>query len=287
VAPPAEDELVRALRESGLSLYEARIYLGLLRHGAQNGNEISRSARVPSSKVYAVLSKLADEGMVHAIRRDGGTRFRAIAPGELVARLRRRFNEPLDLLDERLPKVAAPAGPNEVLAIAGRDAVLEGCRTLVELAVEEVSVSLWSGELDDLARPLQTAHERGVQVYGMLYGRGEEAGMPGSWLAHSYQDIVGGRIHGRMLTLVADRAEVIVAHLPTDGDAVAVRTRSPALVLVAQEYLHHDRVLQSAQQKIGFAEWDRWWQADADLRTIILGESMEAPAATVDTLPPE
>ncbi len=52
----ADDELVRALRASGLSLYEARIYIGLLRHGAQNGNELSRSAKVPSSKVYAVLA---------------------------------------------------------------------------------------------------------------------------------------------------------------------------------------------------------------------------------------
>ena len=286
MAAAAEDELVRALRASGLSLYEARIYLGLLRHGAQNGNELSRTARVPSSKVYAVLSKLADEGMVHAIRRDGGTRFQAIDPGELVGRLRRRFNEPLDLLGERLPEVAAPPGPNEVLAISGRDAVLEGCRTLVELALEEVSVSVWAADLDALARPLLAAHERGIQVYGMLYGSGEEQELPGSWMAHSYQDIVGTRIHGRMLTVVADRAEVIVAHLPTAGDAVAVRTRSPALVLVAQEYLHHDRVLQSAQQKIGFAEWDRWWQADADLRSIILGESMEAPTDGVDTPTP-
>jgi hypothetical protein len=286
--PAPDDELVRALRASGMSLYEARIYLGLLRHGPQNGNELSRSARVPSSKVYSVLGTLADEGIVHAIRSGGATRFSAIAPGELVARLRRRYNEPLDLLAERLPQVAAPPEPSGVLAIAGREAVLQGCRALVEQAEDEVSVSLWAAELDELAAPFAAAHGRGVRVYGMLYGAGEEAALPGSWLAHSYQDIVGHRIHGRMLTLVTDRAEAIVAHLPAGGDAVGVRTRSPALVLVAQEYLHHDRVLQSAQQKIGFAEWDRWWQADADLRTIILGESLDpAASAAVDTLPPE
>jgi sugar-specific transcriptional regulator TrmB len=285
--PTGDDELLRALHASGLSLYEARIYLGLLRHGAQNGNELSRSARVPSSKVYAVLDKLADEGIVHAIRRDGGTRFSAIAPHELVARLRRRFNDPLDVLEEGLPQVAAPPGPNEVLAMGSREAVLASCRTLVDGASEEVSVSLWAPELDELVQPLREAHARGIQVYGMLYGAGGEVGLPGSWLAHSYADIVRSRIHGRMLTLVVDRQEAIVAHLPSAGPGVGVRTRSAALVLVVQEYLHHDRVLQSAQQKIGFAEWDRWWQADADLRTIILGESMEAPAPGVDTLPPE
>jgi hypothetical protein len=29
-------------------------------------------------------------------------------------------------------------------------------------------------------------------------------------------------------------------------------------------------VLQRAQLAIGFDEWDRWWQADPDLRTLIL-----------------
>jgi hypothetical protein len=42
------------------------------------------------------------------------------------------------------------------------------------------------------------------------------------------------------------------------------------LALITREYLHHDIVLQRAQIAIGLDEWDRWWQADPDLRTIIL-----------------
>ena len=66
-----------------------------------------------------------------------------------------------------------------------------------------------------------------------------------------------------------------VAHIPRLGQASAVRTRNPVLALVTQEYLHHDIVLQRAQLQIGFDEWDRWWQADPDLRTLILGRSLE------------
>ena len=137
-------------------------------------------------------------------------------------------------------------------------------------------MSLWASRAARPRRRARAAHARGVQVYGMLYGADDEASLPGSWLRHGYQDIVvETRMRGRMLTLVADREEVVVAHLPSDADAVVgVRTRSPALVLLAQEYLHHDRVLQAAQQKVGFEEWDRWWQADADLREIISGEPL-------------
>ena len=82
------------------------------------------------------------------------------------------------------------------------------------------------------------------------------------------------RVGGRMLTLVTDSTEALVAHIPTKGDATAVRTGSPVLTLIVQEYLHHDLVLQRAQINIGFDEWDRWWQADPDLRTTILGRAL-------------
>jgi hypothetical protein len=107
----------------------------------------------------------------------------------------------------------------------------------------------------------------------MLYG--EEPLDVGSWLVHSYQQIVTERIDGRMLTVVADREEALIAHIPRQGEASAVRTRNPVLALVAQEYLHHDIVLQRAQLAFGFDEWDRWWQADPDLRTIILASQAE------------
>ena len=56
-----------------------------------------------------------------------------------------------------------------------------------------------------------------------------------------------------------------------------MRTRNPVLALIAREYLHHDLVLQRAQIAIGFGEWDQWWQADPELRGIIIsgGERTE------------
>ena len=55
MSAPPDDRVIESLQELGFSLYEARLYLGLLRHGRQNGNELSRAFGVPSSKVYAML----------------------------------------------------------------------------------------------------------------------------------------------------------------------------------------------------------------------------------------
>jgi sugar-specific transcriptional regulator TrmB len=269
-----EQGVIDRLRVLGLSLYEARIYVGLLRHGPQNGNEVSRSAGIPSSKVYSTLERLASKGIVQSVRTSAGTQYVSISPEELVHRFRDEFDEPIDYLERTLPGMAVFEPAREVLTVSGLDALRENSSFIVADATKEIYISVWSEDLEHLAESLESAHERGVRIFGMLYG--SEAPLElGSWLVHSYQQIVADRIGGRLLTVVADREEALIGHIPRHGQASAVRTRNPVLALIAQEYLHHDIVLQRAQLRIGFDEWDRWWQADPDLRTIILASQPE------------
>jgi HTH-type transcriptional regulator, sugar sensing transcriptional regulator len=268
-----DEAVVSRLQALGFSLYEARVYVGLLRHGPQNGNEVAKSAGLPSSKVYSTLERLASKGIVHSVRRDTTTQYICISPDELIHRFRNEFDEPIAYLEKTLPELAAFEPADEVLTVSGLDAIRENSRYIVGDAREEIYISVWADDVEHLAEALVAAHERGVHIFGMLYG--EEPLNIGSWLVHSYQQIVTDRIGGRMLTVVADREEALIAHIPRQGQASAVRTRNPVLALVAQEYLHHDIVLQRAQLSIGFDEWDRWWQADPDLRTIILASQAE------------
>lgn len=282
------DGLVDRLRTLGLSLYEARAYLGLLRHGPQNGNEVAKSAGIPSSKVYATLEKLAAEGLVHTVTTGSGTQYVSIAPGELVHRFRQEFEEPIAYLEQALPALAAFEPASEVLTVTTLDALRENCRFIVDGASRELYISVWRDDIDELSDSLAAAHERGVRIFGMLYGEDRPENL-GSWMVHSYQQIVTDRLEGRMLTVVADGEEALIAHIPHSGTATGVRTRNPVLTLIAQEYAHHDFVLQQAQLRIGFDEWDRWWQADPNLRAIILGESLErdgsGPEATAGAAP--
>jgi sugar-specific transcriptional regulator TrmB len=274
----SDEPLVARLQALGFSNYEARVYLGLLRHGPQNGNEVSKSAGLPSSKVYSTLERLAAKGIVHSVRRGSTTQYVCISPQELLHRLREEFSEPLDYLETALPGVAAFEPAAEVLTVIGLDAIRENGRYIVLDAREELYLSIWPEHLPDLADELRAAHERGVRIFGMLYGDDAPVAA-GTWLTHSYREIVSDRIAGHMLTLVADAEEALIAHIPHRGEASGVRTRSPVLALITREYLHHDIVLQRAQQSIGFDEWDRWWQADPDLRTIILsGRTKEVSA---------
>ncbi len=271
-----DDVIVSRLRDVGFSLYEARLYVALLRGGAQNGNEVAKLANVPSSKVYTALDKLAGEGIVHTLKRGSSTRFTAISPSELVSRLRKQYNGPLDFLDDELPKIETARPPEPFLTVTGETGLLEAVRAIIEAAAEQLYISCWQEDVAAISDALVAADARGVQIHGMLYGEAEHP--PGEWLQHHYEDIVGDRVGGRLLALVADEKEALIARVPRTGDTIAVRSRNPVMTLIVQEYLHHDNMLQRAQMTIGFDQWDAWWQADPSARAEILGRALDEQA---------
>jgi sugar-specific transcriptional regulator TrmB len=267
----ADDRVVESLQELGLSLYEARLYLGLLTGGSQNGNELSRTSGVPSSKVYAMLERLAADGIVARTQRGNSVEYVCVPPQDLLHKLRERYMKPLDYLEETLPTIGSTDPEPNILQVQGIDAIVDHARAIIRLAEHEIFLSIWEENAGALRDALHEADARGVRIAGMLYGVDTPA--VGWWQRHSYRETVASRISGRMLTMVADGVEALIAHIPERGDASAVRTRSPVLTLVAEEYLIHDLTLQKAKTMTGYDEWDRWLRSDDQVKMLTLGRT--------------
>ncbi len=265
------ERITESLQELGLSLYEARLYLGLLTRGPQNGNELSRTSGVPSSKVYAMLERLAAAGIVAHTRRGNTVEYVSVPPQDVLHKLRERYTKPLDYLEATLPTIVSLDPEPDVLQVAGRDAIIDHARVIVRNAKSEIYLSIWGENLDLLRADLAAADARGVRIFGMLYGEGDLD--VGWWQHHSYRETVASRIGGRMLTLVADGTEALIAHMPERGDPSAVRTQNPVLCLVAEEYLIHDLTLQKAKTMTGYEEWDQWLRADEQVRELTVGRT--------------
>ncbi len=271
MAAPQDERVIESLQELGFSLYEARLYLGLLRRGRQNGNELSRTSGVPSSKVYAMLERLADAGIVAHTRRGTTVEYVCVPPQDLLHKLREKYMTPLDYLDVTLPTMASGEPEPDIITMSSLDAIIDHCRALVRSAKDQIYVSMWAENVDPLRQDFADADARNVRIFGMLYG-GDPLDV-GWWQRHSYRETVASRIGGRMLTLVADGSEALIAHMPERGDPSAVRTRNPVLCLVAEEYLIHDMSLQRAKTMTGYEEWDRWLRTDEHVRTLTVGRT--------------
>src|SRR6266851_4386159 len=54
----------KALKEFGLTEYEAKVYVSLVESGTQAASELSRTASIPYSKIYEILGNLERKGWV-------------------------------------------------------------------------------------------------------------------------------------------------------------------------------------------------------------------------------
>jgi sugar-specific transcriptional regulator TrmB len=232
-----------------------------------------------------MLERLAAAGIVAVSRRGSTVEYVGVPPQDLVHKLREKYRKPLEYLEVTLPTIVSSEPEPDILQIASLDAVITNARALLRGAQTEIYVSVWDEDIAVLEEDLAGADERGVRIFAMLYGRGSID--VGSWQRHSYLETVASRIGGRLLTLVADGSDALIAHMPKGGEPSAVRTRNPVLCLVAEEYLRHDLILQKAKTMTGFDEWDRWLHADEDVRALTLGrtgrESPIEPEVTAET----
>src|ERR1700680_4854460 len=169
MAAPPDDRVIESLQELGFSLYEARLYLGLLRRGRQNGNELSRTSGVPSSKVYAMLERLSDAGIVAHTRSGTTVEYVCVPPQDLLHKLREKYMTPLDYLDVTLPTMVTGKPEPDIITVSSLDAIIDHTRAVVRSSSDQIYASMWAENLDALLQDFADADARNVRTFGMLY----------------------------------------------------------------------------------------------------------------------
>ena len=74
--------MIDLLQQSGLSLYESKIYLVLLEYGQLNAKQIAEKSGVPQTAVYPNLSQLKEKGFIQ--QQQGKVRYFQPLPEELA-----------------------------------------------------------------------------------------------------------------------------------------------------------------------------------------------------------
>lgn len=91
------------LRELGLSEYEVKTYITLLKEGTITGNKLSRLSKVPQGKIYHTLHKLADKGFI-TILNSKPKFFKANDPSIAIKQHIKKQKQKLYELEHDLPK---------------------------------------------------------------------------------------------------------------------------------------------------------------------------------------
>jgi sugar-specific transcriptional regulator TrmB len=162
-------EAVEALRELGLSNYEAQVFVALQQLGTGTAQEVSRVSDVPRSQVYGTADDLAERGLLEIVE-SSPKAFRPVsldaAREQLTARIEREQERAFDNLEAVQGEDGGTADEGTVSTLRGHQPISERAVDLVADAEEQVVVVGATSEFltSDLVDALRDRAVAGVRV---------------------------------------------------------------------------------------------------------------------------
>jgi sugar-specific transcriptional regulator TrmB len=228
------------LMYTGLSEYEARIYVALLKQSPSTAYEAAKSAGVPTSKVYEVMAKLEDKGIVSRRGEGRAVKYVPLPSGEFVESRRTMMQSTLELLKRELPSLGHEAEVSYIWNLTGYDTLKEKALALIGLAEETLLLSLWPDDVRELTEALGEAERRGVRIASVHFGPPRVTALPGQVFIHPIQDTIYTEKGGRGFCMVADITSALMGTVSPSGEAHGAYSTNPAFVTLAEDYIKHD-----------------------------------------------
>ena len=268
------EKILAEIQKLGLSPYESKAYLALLRHSPVTGYELSKRSGVPRSMIYEVIGKLIDRSAVYTVPTEP-IKYSPVPARDFLKRLRRGMEATLDFLDQSLSSLVQPTEINLIFHIDGYETVMEELHSMIERSGQELWLAVWSPQASQLSGMVREAEKRSVRVMSIVFGDADCR--LGTTFHHDYMppEVVQRRTGGKLTIAARDREEVVIANFSENGDSWAVKTCDPALVLIATEYIRHDIKLDALIRHYDSAEFTDFWKNHPDLRYVAEGKRSE------------
>lgn len=278
------EQIIEELQRLGFSQYEARAYIGLLANAPLTGYELSKRSGIPRSMVYETLGKLVEHGAAHQVPSDP-MMYAPVPAIVLVERFRQRTAETLGFLEHELAALERPPDVEVIAHVRGDLAMDAEIISIVEQAESELWLGVWGPQVDLLRGPVEQALARGVTVFSVLFG--DDQSELGWTFRHSYMapEIVQQRLGGHLTIAARDNHEVVIAEYVNGGGSWAVKTRDPALVLIATDYVRHDIMFDVIVPSFGVERLNSIWHNDPRLIHVLTGKPAVTSSASAQLAP--
>jgi sugar-specific transcriptional regulator TrmB len=211
-----------ALRRVGLTDYEARVYLGILRHPGSRIPEIASATGVPQPKVYGTIRRLIERGLCETELGPVNT-YSATPPKSsflpLLEEMRGAHESARELVKELQKEHVAPsdalaAREGRIKLFQGKPAAARNFRFLLSRAQREVALLLRvPGIASDADEALAQAVARGAEVRVLIETGDDDAAAASDALGERWAELgcdVRRIDHAPLRLAVFDRRYVLL-----------------------------------------------------------------------------
>jgi sugar-specific transcriptional regulator TrmB len=232
------NSVINRLMEVGFSEYEGKAYVALLGAHPATAYEIARESGIPTSKVYEVLARLREKGVVMASGDDQKKRYVPLDPDEFIEGRRSGLEATLAKLKKGLAAAKNRREVSYIWNIHEQGQLMDKAARMIEGATESVLLSVWREEMGELASMLEMCVTRGIRVAVVHFGRVDKSA--GCVFQHPIEDTIYNEKGGRGLTVVADGKAALMGTVFGDGSAEGAWSENRGFVTLAEDYIKHD-----------------------------------------------
>jgi sugar-specific transcriptional regulator TrmB len=145
-----EDKEIAALRRLGLTEYESRVYLALIKMGPLKASEVGFFGQVPRTKTYGPIKELERKGLIHTMPGKTGL-YAPLSPTEVLTPLVTKLSHEVTASESvvqklalayessRLTKRDIPTESGEFWRIDGRGNVFKKLSEILDLATVSIN----------------------------------------------------------------------------------------------------------------------------------------------------
>jgi sugar-specific transcriptional regulator TrmB len=224
--------LIEDIVALGLTEYEAKVYLALLRESPATGYQLAKLSGVPRSMVYEALGRLETRGAVLKSGEERATLYRPLPPVMLVDRFESEHKHLVQGVRDEMEAIYTAPEEDRLWSISGRPAVLNYAQELLMRAGSEASLVLADRDLEALRPTIEAAATRGVAVSALLTG--DDDLLVGEVARHPQRESEAQLLTDTLIVIV-DETEVLIAS--THAATAATVTRNRNLVAIARQFV--------------------------------------------------
>lgn len=226
------------LIELGFTDYEAKAYIALLQKNPATAYEVAKNAAIPTSKIYEVLAKLAEKGVITEFDDQAKRKIVPMPPDEMIDAYRSRIDNTLNRLKDGLKNINQENELAYIWNITDYDYLMDKARRMAEEAEKTLLISIWPEEYVLLKSSLAKAAKLGVKIAVVQFGQNGDT--VGQLFSHPIHDTIFAEKGGRGLVIVSDSQEVLFGTINPRNEVQGANSMNEGFVAIAEDYIKHD-----------------------------------------------
>ncbi|WP_110113119.1 TrmB family transcriptional regulator [Bacillus sp. CGMCC 1.16541] len=231
------------LQKFGFSQYESQVYEALLSSAQPlDASSIVHTSNVPKAKIYEVLNRLGDKGIILTTMSGKKKLYKAVPLDTIIQKLTTEFKQDIEELKSFTPKSVTT--DDRIWSLKDYQSIISEIEALIHEAKQSIIISLWQEEIERLLPLLQQKEKEGVDVEALVIGDIHPV-LKNVHTLHPHQD--HKQLEPSQLISVDER---IILFAGIDNHTwKAIKTESQPFVKFFTDFFYHDVALTHITEK--------------------------------------